>query len=112
MDYVFDNNTFKIDNAEELGIADSASWKNMTYRAYSITPSPSSSQFAAALEGSQVVIARKNKVYVFDKETKICRFVIPTLDNKEIDFEFWSDCEFMNGYLYWTYGKKAYKTSL
>lgn len=112
MDNVFDNNNFREHKAEELGIADSASWKNMSYWAYSITPSPSSSQFATALEGNQVVIARRNKVYVFDKETKICRFVIPTLDNKEIDFEFWSDCEVMNGYLYWTDGKKAYRTSL
>lgn len=47
---------------------------------------------------------------MFDRETKICRFVIPTLDNKEIDFKFWNDCEVLNGYLYWSDGKKAYMT--
>lgn len=109
-----------------LGIADSNSWKNLPYR--SCLPPESSGEFAAASDDNYVVIASEHKewtgvydaqvtgrIHIFDKSTKECYYFTPVLD-KKTEEQFGCNnmykCEIMNGFFYWTDGRKAYKTSL
>lgn len=102
-----------------LGIIDSESWKNLPYKSY--LPARLTAAFTAASDGNYVVIVpapkwgEGKKIYVFDRNAKKCRYITPVLDARTSE-QFRSDamrkCEIMDGFLYWTDGREAYKTSL
>lgn len=100
--------------AKRLGIVDSDSWKNLPFHSYMPPASPVDYSAASNDRYVALITSREYKLYVFDRNTKTCRRVTWELDKRSAKEFTWTvgACQILNNFLYWTDGRRVFKTSL